>query len=65
MNLIAKTLIGALMVLLLVVVAIAAFSLALWLMIPLAFPMLPWTYWNALALAWIILLVGLPWVVSN
>jgi hypothetical protein len=61
----ANLIVGALLFIVLFVVAIAAFSAVLWFMIPLAFPLLPWTYWNALALAWIILLVGLPWLVSN
>lgn len=58
--------VGALLFIAMVVVAIATFSAALWFLVPLAFPLLPWTYWNAMALVGIITVVGLPWlVVSN
>jgi len=44
----------------LVVVAFVMVSLALWILIPLAFPMLDFGYWNAAALTVVVFMVGLP-----
>ena len=66
MKVASKIILGALLVLAGVVLLIAGLGLCLWLMIPLAFPALTaWTYGNAFALAWIIVLVGLPWLVRD
>jgi hypothetical protein len=61
----AKILTGALLVILGVIALVCACAFGLWMMIPLAFPLLAFTYWNALALSWIIFFVGLPWLVKD
>jgi hypothetical protein len=49
----------------LLAVGVGFMSLALWLLIPAAFPLLDFTYWQALALTGIVFLVGSPAMVKN
>jgi hypothetical protein len=46
-------------------VGVGFMSLALWLLVPAAFPLLDFTYWQALALTGIVLLFGVPAMVRN
>lgn len=55
-----KVLFGALLVLCAMVAAFALVALALWWLVPLAFPLLPFTYNQALALTGIMVIIGLP-----
>lgn len=65
MNLAMKVVVGALLVVGGVLAMIAVLAFGLWMLIPLAFPALAWSYWNALALSFILFIVGLPWLVKD
>jgi hypothetical protein len=49
----------------LLAVGLGFMSLALWMLVPAAFPLLDFTYWQALALTGIVVLFGLPVAVKN
>jgi hypothetical protein len=55
-----KTILGAVLVLCLMVAAFAIVSALLWWLVPLAFPLLPFTFGQAMALTGIMIIIGLP-----
>lgn len=55
-----KVLLGAALVLVGFVVVFALAAALLWWLVPLAFPLLPFTYQQALALTGIAVVIGLP-----
>lgn len=55
-----KVIFAALAVLIGAAFGFALVALVLWLLVPLAFPLLAFTYWQALALTGIIVIIGLP-----
>ena len=55
-----QIILGALLVLFLFAVGFGLVSLALWVLVPLAFPLLPFDFGQAMALTGILIIVGLP-----
>lgn len=55
-----KVILGALLVLLIGAVVFGLVALALWWLVPIAFPLLPFTYPQALALTGIACIIGAP-----
>lgn len=60
-----KAFIGLMLVMVFAAAAFGLVALLLWLLIPLAFPLLTFDFWNALALAAIVLLFGVPATISS
>lgn len=60
-----KIILGAAMVLFAFAAAFAIVAMALWFLIPVAFPLLGFEYYQALALTGVLTIVGAPVVLQN